>query len=165
MSTTYPIRPITLAYPASGAAGQFGHGPEEASMTFKRGAVLIVDATTREIEESGADPANYLVVGIASADASATAGTDVMFHEAWGNVFMGQLLTDDDDDADDQLAAADRYTPYGMVKDSGTSFWHVDKGDTSNLMVLVTRLVDDVGTNNGRVLFRFTANIMMTNAA
>lgn len=165
MSTAYPIRPIELAYPQYAAGGQFLHGNEQAAQSFKRGAVLIRNATDLdEIEEAAADPGTGSVMGIATADAKVVTDADVAFMAGWGNVFVGQLVTDDDDDADDQLAVGDLFKRYGMLKDSGTSFWHIDKGETSAVLVLIIKLLDPVGTNNGRVHFVFLQDMLVVNS-
>jgi hypothetical protein len=153
MSTTYPIRPIIPSNPV-GASNQIYHGLEEASMTFNKGAILVADGTSKEVEEAGADDQDIL--GVAVSGASGTAGTDVMFYPADGSiVFEGTLLTDDDDDTDDEIAATDAWTKYGLVLDAGEGYWVIDKGETTNVRVVIVGFRDPVATVNGRVYFKF----------
>lgn len=56
------------------------------------------------------------------------------------------------------VAAADLGVLYGLFKDPTNSYWYVDKNVTTVALgacVIITELLDPVGTANGYVLFRF----------
>jgi hypothetical protein len=126
---------------------------EEASQTYKLGAVLVQDATAKdEVEEAGADPVAR-IVGIALSDASGTADTAQLVALAEpGTEFIARI----EDGA--TLAVASVGTNYALVKDSTNNIWRVDTSDTTNVSVTVTGLIDAVGDINGRVRFQFIAS-------
>jgi hypothetical protein len=125
---------------------------EEASQTFKLGAVLVLDATTKdEVEEAGADPVAR-IAGIALEAASGTADTPILFGLAEpGAEYVAHI----EDGA--TLAVGNLGTNYGLVYDGTNTIWRVDTSDTSNVNVTVTGFVDAVGDVNGRVRFQFLA--------
>lgn len=125
---------------------------EEASQTFKKGAVLVQDATAKdECEESGSD-ATARFLGIAMEDASGVADTKILVALAEpGAEFVGHI-----EDAA-TLVVGNIGTDYGLVYDSSNTIWRVDTSDTSNKSVTVTGFVDEVGDVNGRVRFQFLA--------
>ena len=123
---------------------------EEASQTYRLGAVVVQDATAKEeVEEAGADPV-ALILGIAAEAASGTAGTarSVCMAEP-GAEFVGHIQDSG------TLAAASIGTNYAVVYDTTNTIWRVDTSDTTNACVTVTELVDAVGDVNGRVAFTF----------
>jgi hypothetical protein len=126
---------------------------EEASQTYKLGAVLVQDATDKdEVEEAGADP-TARIVGIALSDASGTADTAQLVALAEPGVeFVARV----EDGA--SISGANIGTNYGLVKDSTNNIWRVDTSDTTNVNVTVTGLVDADGDVNGRVRFQFLAS-------
>lgn len=126
---------------------------EEASQTYKLGAVLVLDATTKdEVEEAAADPVAN-IAGIALSDASGTADTAQLVAIAEpGTEFIGVVQ-----DAG-VLAVGNVGTNYGLVKDATNNIWRVDLSDTTNVNVTVTGLVDPAGDVNGRVRFQFLAS-------
>lgn len=130
-----------------------GSWKEEASQTYKLGAVLVQDATAKdEVEEAGADPTT-LIVGIALSDASGTADTAQLVALAEpGAEFVGVVQDTG------TLAAGNVGTNYGLVKDSTNDIWRVDLSDTTNVNVTVTGLIDPAGDVNGRVRFQFLAS-------
>jgi hypothetical protein len=125
---------------------------EEASQTYKLGAILIVDATTKdEVEEAGTD-AVAGIAGIALADATGTADTPALFALAEpGAEFVGHI------EASATLTDAMLGTDYGTVYDSSNAIWRVDTSDTTNKSVTITGFVDEVGDVNARVRFQFMA--------
>ena len=141
------IRPLS-------AGGRTRSYKEEASQTFRRGAVLIQDATTKdEVEEAGTDPVAR-IVGIAAEAASGTADTQILVHLAEPGVeFVGHVQDTG------TLAVGNIGTNYGLVYDSTFTIWRVDLSDTTNVNVTVTRFVDEVGDVNGRVGFQFLSSV------
>lgn len=127
---------------------------EEASQTFKRGAVVIQDATAKdEVEEAGADPVAR-ILGLAAEPASGTADTKILVALAEpGCEFMGHVQDTG------TLAAANVGTNYGLVYDATNLIWRVDLSDTTNVNVTVTELIDAVGDVNGRVAFQFLSSV------
>lgn len=143
------IQAITVARKMDGSAVTLEHGPEEASQTFLDGDPLIHDASSGEIEEAGTEPVNQ-ILGIAVGDASGTAGTDVTYIPAEGNVFEANIGTSV---SAGDIAETDRFAIYPL-QNSGTD-WFVDKTDNTNPCVKVIGFRDAVGTTNGRVYFKF----------
>lgn len=124
--------------------------PEAATQTWKKGAVLTLDASGRVVE-AGADPARILGVACADGQNLATAGLkDALVWIADGNtMFVGNLS------GTSVTELVDVGRGYGVVK-VGT-IWEVDKTDLANRRVIVTELDnrDPVGSINGRVRFMF----------
>jgi len=56
---------------------------------------------------------------------------------------------------DVDLAAAHRFAQYGIAKDNTTGYWFIDVSETSNKRVTIVDFKDPVGTENGRVYFKF----------
>ena len=126
------------------------HGPEEASQTYEKGAVVIPDATSNEVEQASTEPVNN-IIGVAAGAASGTAGTDVLVYKAApGAEFLGSIGTSTSAGA---IAATDLFELYPLALSSGD--WFVDKTDNTNPCVRVIELIDDVGTVNGTVKFEF----------
>ena len=136
-----------------------GHGPENAAQSWERGALLIADVATGEIDE-GATDAVDLILGIAHAAASTVAGTDVMYTQARPGVrflgSMGTSLTAGD------LAAADLFAEYPLTLTTGD--WFINTTDNTTPCVRIVEFVDPVGTTNATVIFEFlTDTLLMTN--
>lgn len=138
-----------------GLATRMRTAPVDAAATWERGAVLI--NVTGELEEGGVDPVN--IVGLANAKMQPTNSfsTDLGKHHPAlpGVEFEGSV---DDSSAIDTgaIAAADQYTAFGITEDA-SGVWYVDKNKTAatEVRVRVTKLLDTVGTVNGRVRFVF----------
>lgn len=59
------------------------------------------------------------------------------------------------------LAATDVGSQFGLTKDGGTGQWYVDTAKTAvgdGACVIVTELIDPIGTDGGRVAFRVSNN-------
>jgi hypothetical protein len=127
---------------------------EEASQSFKKGALVIQDATNKdEVETAGAD-AVAGILGIALDDATGVADSPILVGLAEpGAEFVGHI----EDGA--TLVVGNLGTDYGMVYDSSNTIWRVDTSDTTNKSVTVTGFVDAVGDVNGRVRFQFLAGV------
>jgi hypothetical protein len=123
---------------------------EEASQTFDAGAPLVRDASTKELEEWAGGTDASLIVGIAIADASGTAGTKVGYAEANDSLLIeGSLINGTDAYT---LLGTEVGSTYSLIK-SGTS-WYVDVGDDTTDIVCITGLIDAVGDVNPRVICR-----------
>jgi len=125
---------------------------EEASQTFKLGAVVIQDSSAKdEVEEAGTDP-TARILGVAAQAASGTADTKIPVWLAEpGVTFIGHI------ESGASLAAGNIGTNYGLVYDATNEIWRVDTSETSNVNVTVIGFVDAVGDVNGRVEFQFLA--------
>jgi hypothetical protein len=123
---------------------------EELNQTYTRGAPLVRDASTKELEEWAGGTDASLIVGFAASDASETAGTAVGYYEA-NDTFIGEGTLIDGTDAV-ALAASHIETEYSLVK-SGNN-WLIDVADTTTPIVKVIEAVDAVGDYNARVKFR-----------
>lgn len=123
-------------------------GPEAASQTFSKGAVLI--SSSGLLAEAGADPTN--IVGVAEEDASGTTSDDVRFNPAELDslIFEGNVQGTG---ALNAIQAADRYGRFGIVLSGG--IWRIDKDETTNVRVYIVDFIDAVGETNGRVKFKF----------
>lgn len=124
---------------------------EEASQDYTAGAPLVRDNSSKELEEWAGTTDSSLIVGIAAADASETAGTDVSYYEANPSfVGEGTLI---DNISTVALAASHIGTSYSLIK-SGNN-WLIDVNDTTTKMVKVIDAIDDIGDINPRVKFHF----------
>ena len=124
--------------------------PEAASQTWKKGAILTLNANGYVVE-AGADPARIL--GVACADGQNLASNGLKDCLVWiadeNTVFVGNLS------GSSVTELVDRGRGYGVVKTGNN--WHVDKTDLTNRRVVVVDLDprDNVGDTNGRVHFMF----------
>jgi hypothetical protein len=108
--------------------------PESASCTFKKGAPVVV--TSGYLGECGADP--VLILGLArkNGQGGAAAGDKLQVVDIAmpGILFMGNLSNA----ADTAVGAAtDRFTPYGILKETTYGTWFVDTGETSSDRVVI----------------------------
>ena len=129
--------------------------PVDAAATWVRGAVLV--DVTGELEEGGADPTS--IVGIANHDHPPTNefATDIGKHAPALPGYEFEASVDDSSAIDTgAIAATDQYTAFGITEDA-SGVWYVDKNKTAagDVRVRVTKLLDAVGTVNGRVRFVF----------
>lgn len=142
-----------------GGSVPVGHGPENAAQTWERGALLIADVATGELEEAATDAVD-LIVGIAMADASTVVSTDVIYWKAIPGVrfigSMGTSLTAGD------LVAADLFAEYPLTLTTGD--WFINTTDNTTPCVRIVEFVDAVGTTNATVIFEFlTDTLLMAN--
>jgi len=123
---------------------------EEASMSYKAGAPLVYDGSSKEIEEwaGGTDAAT--IIGIAVKDATGTTGADVPYYEANDyNLFAASLINGT---AAYTLLGTEVGEDYSLIK-SGND-WYVDVADTTTVKVEVIGLIDVVDDINPRVIVR-----------
>jgi hypothetical protein len=131
---------------------------EEASQSFKRGDPLIDGQTDGwRVEIAGTEPVGS-IVGIANEDASGVEGTEIDYIPAMdGIIFEGNIGTSVSAGA---IAETDMFQKYPLQL-SGSD-WFIDKTDNTNPSVMVVGFKDPVGTVNGRVYFRFLADVMIS---
>lgn len=134
-------------------------GPEAATQTFLRGAVLV--AASGNLSEGGANPSPIVGVAEEDGDNLGIALGNVRYNPAYqGIVFEGTL---NDGNADYVSLVADLFVEFGITKDGTTNNWFVDKSKTgANGRVRVIEFVDPVGTADARVRFIFTMDNSLT---
>lgn len=145
------IRAIEVASMLGLNAPPVRHAAVAGAEVWAQGAILISNGSGLLVE-GGADP--VLIVGVAPYAYPAT-NVDVAnfasYIPAMPHIeFEGTL---DDGTGTYALLQTDLWTPYGLVSTSGV--WHVDQGETTEDRVVITGLVDPVGTLAGRVRFQF----------
>ena len=154
MAKTYKVRGVTVfKVPSLNAGLTYARDPgEEASMTYKAGALLAIDSSSKELEETSAS-ATGLVVGVAAKDATGTAGSEVPYWEVNDSMLFAMTLRNGS--AAIALAASHLKTRYGVIK-SGND-WVVDVSNTtvSQTKVVVVEPINDIGDSNARVVVRF----------
>jgi hypothetical protein len=124
---------------------------EESSQSYKIGAPLVRDATSKELEIWAGTTDATKIAGIAVKDASGTAGTAVPYYEANDyNLFEGSLINDT---SDYTLLGTEVGVAYSLIA-SGTN-WYIDVNDETTKKVEVVGQIDPVGDINPRVIFRF----------
>jgi len=165
MAKTYKVRGVTVfKVPSLNAGLTYARDPgEEASMTYKAGALLAIDSSSKELEETSAS-ATGLVTGVAAKDATGTAGSEVPYWEVNDSMLFAMTLRNGS--AAIALAASHLKTRYGVIK-SGND-WVVDVSNTtvSQTKVVVVEPINDIGDSNARVVVRFLTdkqqNVMAT---
>jgi len=126
-------------------------GPEAASETFKKGAVLVPSAGY--LSEAGADPTNILGVALEDGNNGAAGANEIGYCPALpGQVFEGVI------GAASAIAQTDLFTKYGLAQDGGTGVWYIDTSETTTVSVVIIGFKDPVGTTNGKVYFVFIAD-------
>lgn len=149
---TQTLRPADVAYTISGNNPYTLVHPEAASQTFKRGAMLTLDAAGRVIESTSPNPVRIL--GVAEADA---ANDSVA-----GNSNSRVQVADDDTvwkmnvSTSQVTALTDLGKIYGIIKVGNN--WHVDRtAEGANGRVIVVGFHDtELGDTQGRLLVIFS---------
>lgn len=130
--------------------------PEGATQSFKIGAPVILSSVSGQetsVITAAADPETR-ILGLAAEAATGTTGSMISIWIADSDAeFMGVI----EDGA--ALLRTNVDTLYALVYDSTNTIWRVDTSDTSHDSVVVTSLIDDVGTVNGRVSFAFIPGV------
>ena len=128
---------------------------EKLSQSWKAGAPLVRDGTSKELEIWAGTTDATLIDGIAVGDASGTAGTKVLFYEANDyNLFEGSLI---DDTSGYTLLGTEVGVAYSLI--TADDNWYIDVNDETTKKVEVVGLVDAVGDVNPRVIFRFIGSM------
>lgn len=141
---------------------------EDASQTYKKGTPLVVTTAGYLGTAVVANPYNGGgLVGVsvnagsnvAAGAADPTTGDKYhLFYPFDDNLQMvGQLDASSTTVAagTHALAQADLWARYGITQDATSGFWYVNFSDTSDLYVVITSLIDPIGTIAGRVAFRW----------
>lgn len=139
--------------------------PVNGAATWVKGAVLIQNGSG-ELVEGGANPVN--IVGLANAKHPPTNNweTDIgKHHPALPGVEFEASIDDNTALGTGAIAAADQYAAYGITEDAN-GVWYVDKGKVAvaDVRVRITKLIDEVGTVNGRVRFVFLPIVNLATA-
>lgn len=119
-------------------------GPEGASETFVKGAVLVYSGG--RLDEGGADPTPIVGVATEPGENNATEGARSVGYQA---ARPGDVWTANIDDSTDlgngAFVDADRGVDYGIAEDAD-GVWYIDKGDAAaaNTRVTVLECVDPV---------------------
>jgi len=128
---------------------------EESSQSWKAGAPLVYDATSKEIEIWAGTTDTTKIIGIAAKDASETAGTKVSYYEANDyNLFEGTLINNATAYV---LLGTEVGVAYSLIA-SGNN-WYIDVNDETTKKVEVVGLISAVGDTNPRVIFRFVGGM------
>ena len=150
---TIVIEEMRFAFSLHGG-GTCLHGPEAATQTFLKGALLVFSAGY--IQECGADPAAILGVAAEDGHNDTTAGTSqIKYYPLTGNVFEANLAQAA---ANTTSATTDLGTKYGVIKRStGTAHWVVDSAETSSTRCVILNWArSTVATDvNARVQIHF----------
>ncbi|GEM_PF-1591501 len=155
MATTRVMRTLSI-YRQEGKEGIiWDHEPgEEASQTYKAGAPLVYDATSKELEIWAGGTDTTRIAGVAVKDATGTTGADVPYYEANDyNLFEGSLIEGTDAYT---LLGSEVGSVYSLIA-SGND-WYVDvtaTGTDNPAIVECVGLIDPVGDVNPRVIVRF----------
>lgn len=129
-------------------------GPEGASQTFKKGAPLIYSSGYLIIAASAPIDTGDAIVGFSTEPGhNGSAGQyDVTYAVAGGPhvTFIGLLI---DKVAESHvLAQTDLGAAYAIDVDAN-GYWYLDENNTTNPVARIIKLIDPVGTTNGRVEF------------
>ena len=146
------IRAIQPAAPLGQTSTPVREASVKTSETWAKGAILVAD--TGQLAEAGGDP--VLIVGVALNTYPATyvdvANVAKYIPAMPGIEFEGTI---DAGSGTTALTQAMLFTSRGLVATSGV--WHIDSSETTEDRVVITGLVDAVGTLAGRVRFQFLA--------
>ena len=124
------LRALEVARTVSGNSPQTMSFPEAASQTFKRGALVYLDSSGR-VAVATASQAAFL--GVASHDASGTAGTDVIVWIANDDtLFVGNLTSAG---AITATSWSDITRNYGVIAVGNN--WHVDKAGANRRVIVL----------------------------
>jgi len=129
-------------------------GPEAATQTFIKGAILVNSGGY--LAEGTADLTTG-IVGVAAEPShyDASAGThNIRYWPALpGRVFEATL--EDEVNNNHVLAVTDRFATYAMQIDATNKRWFIDENDGGNHCLIIVGFKDAVGTIKGRVFFVF----------
>lgn len=128
-------------------------GPEAATQTFDKGAVLIKNGSGY-IAVASADP-TAAIVGIAAADGSNASGagdSNILYYPATPNAVFEVTLADAGNEAF-VLLVGNLFEDYALQTDSDK--WYLDKADTSNVSMVIVAFKDAAGATEGRVYAKF----------
>jgi len=159
-------------------------GPQKASSSYKQGAPVIVDAngyvaSPSTTSSTGASSKLTVVTkakkitGFVAEDGanSASKTSDVGLVRAQEGVeFIGHLISATSPSSNAKVAQTDLGALYPLAKHASDSHWGICKQTSSISSVAsvvsgrVTRLIDDIGTVNGRVAFEIPGSFVSLGA-
>ena len=128
-----------------------------AGFSLEPGANLTASGVAKTLV-TGFQPQNQPLAVVIPIGAPINDGT-TSFVRASDNMFFIGIYGDSNTAANATLAQAQVGTIRGLTKDAGNNFWYVDNFITTaatGACLEIERLIDPVGTLNGRVLFRVT---------
>lgn len=139
-------------------------GGAAASTGWDRGAVLISNGSG--LLTPAADDAVTLIAGVALHDVGggfgqtgSVSGEEVKFVPALPHLEFEASL-EDQANGDHALVQANVYNDYAIQVTAG-GIYYLDENDTTNVSGMVTRLIDAVGTVQGRVMFKFLDSVTL----
>ena len=138
-------------------------GPESASHSSKKGAVLIHSSGYLDLASA---QQKTLIAGVAAEPGhnDSSAGThDLMYYPALPGLKFEATLEDSSNN-DHALVITNVGTLYALQIDSTNDNWYLDENDTSNDAGYITNLVDPLTTVRGRVEFVFISNATIFSA-
>lgn len=148
------IRPLIMNSGPGGApvTGSYS-GLEGANQSFTTNTPLI--ASGGRLITALANGTSEGIIGLSTQGASGTTDTEIGF-AVWqpGSILEGNLddaLDGDNAPGTHALAVADIYTLVGVVKDAASGHWYFDEEATDDEKAVIIKLVDPVGTVQGRV--------------
>ena len=142
---------------------------EDASQTYKKGTPLVVTTAGYLGTAVVANPYNGGgLVGVSVnpgsnvAAGAADPNTGDKYHlmypiSASTIKFIGQLAASSTTTSVDThtLAQTDLWARYGVTQDATSGLWYVNFSDTTDIYVVITNLIDPIGTVSGRVGFKW----------
>lgn len=147
-------RPIQIAAPR-GLSSDIATAPVDGAASWVRGAVVV--NVSGELEEGGANPTAIAGIATYTHPPTNSYATDIgKYHPALPGVEFEASVDNNGAIDTGAIAAAQQFAAFGITQDSD-GVWYVDLGKTGATVVRVrvTRLLDPVGTVNGRVRFVF----------
>lgn len=141
---------------------------EDASQTYKKGTPLVVTTAGYLGTAVVANPYNgggLVGISVAAGSNVAAGAADpttgdkyhLMFPISASTIeFIGQLAASSTTASVDThtLAQTDLWARYGITQDVTSGLWYVNFSDTTDIYVVITHLIDPIGTVSGRVGFK-----------
>jgi hypothetical protein len=126
-----------------------------AGFSGEPGANLTTSGVAKTLTQSGnpVNQPNAVFIPVGAWPNDGTTG----FHEAIDSTIFIGVEGGSTTDADGTIAQTDLGALFGLTKDAGNNFWYVDKDKTTAATggcVVITDLIDPVGTLHGRVGFK-----------
>lgn len=154
------VRGILVGPPQGRTSNVTYEGPEAASETFIKGAVLINAAGY--LSQGAADLTSG-IIGIAAEPAHNDASAGLHNIRYWpalpGAVFEATL--EDETNNNHVLVAADRFAKRALQYDSTNKRWYIDENDAGATAAIIVGFKDAVGATKGRVYFVFELSALL----
>lgn len=133
-------------------------GPESALHTSKKGAVLVF--ASGYLDLGAVDLVNG-IAGIQQDAVGRNAASDGLADLTFVPALPGmrfEATLEDETNNNHALVATNTGLKYALQRDATNDRWFVDENDTTNVSVLITKLLDPLTTVKGRVEFVFLAD-------